>query len=406
MYKFLSFLFLGITLFCFTGCDDNEANSIPPIEGYEFESSEITVSADTHVFTLPVSCVYEYVNPMWTIWTIGEYDSTVNGLPDWRYEGGAYIVEDNKVTYKWVTAERIVTANRKCPSLKLTLETNLSTEKRGCRILIDNKYKESGIEHWYTGCIDIWQEGKGANAGDDSDQPVHVSVRYKGQIYSSEASFDENGKYIFENDDMSELMERLSSRNDIETFVLEDGIVDFYDSEDIDSNQGLKKILKAVESPDNSESENTLFQGRSRSSDNPFANMPENDIAGCILHDDTDFSDRFIYCGMTNIWASHDYNYLTTQNMNDKISSIAVIYRGTYPTHCAVLTVWEDSHYNNGDNDRTKHRMNFVATYNQTQLKWPNLKNIPCLHSGDSWNDRISSISFHVGNYEDYPKIY
>ena len=85
--------------------------------------------------------------------------------------------------------------------------------------------------------------------------------------------------------------------------------------------------------------------------------------------------------------------------LNDKVTSLVVAYDGDDDEVCAVLTVWEVIHYNYGDNDRTKHRLSFVASYESPRVMRDNLKNIKCIGSGDSWNDRISSYSFYFGNY-------
>ena len=73
---------------------------------------------------------------------------------------------------------------------------------------------------------------------------------------------------------------------------------------------------------------------------------------------------------------------------------------------CSVLTVWEDSYFNYGDLDRQKHRISFVADYNNRKVSRNNLKNIMCLNSGKNWNDRISSYSFNMGIFNRHLKDY
>ena len=85
--------------------------------------------------------------------------------------------------------------------------------------------------------------------------------------------------------------------------------------------------------------------------------------------------------------------------LNGKVSSLAVAYNGDNAEICAVLTVWEDSYFNFGDYDRTKHRISFIASKATPHISWPSLKKIKCMGSSNSWNDRISSFSFHFGYY-------
>ena len=56
--------------------------------------------------------------------------------------------------------------------------------------------------------------------------------------------------------------------------------------------------------------------------------------------------------------------------------------------------------------DRTKHRTNFVATHSSRIKAVYNLKKVSCFNAHDSWNDRISSISFHVGYADSLPEEY
>lgn len=58
------------------------------------------------------------------------------------------------------------------------------------------------------------------------------------------------------------------------------------------------------------------------------------------------------------------------------------------------------SNFNEGDNDRTKHRVSFIASRYYPEVKWATLKDLSCIGSHNSWNDRISSYAFYMGNYE------
>lgn len=51
-------------------------------------------------------------------------------------------------------------------------------------------------------------------------------------------------------------------------------------------------------------------------------------------------------------------------------------------------------------------RTNFVATHSSRTKAVYNLKKVSCFNAYDSWNDRISSISFHVGYADNLPEEY
>lgn len=113
-----------------------------------------------------------------------------------------------------------------------------------------------------------------------------------------------------------------------------------------------------------------------------------------------------MYYNLLGLNKFEDCNKMSNKNLNDKVSSLAVSYNGTNKDVCAVLTIWEDSDYNNGDNDRTKHRISVIATYDQRKVMYPDLKKIKCIGSSNSWNDRISSLSFHFGYVDSQWKNY
>jgi len=117
---------------------------------------------------------------------------------------------------------------------------------------------------------------------------------------------------------------------------------------------------------------------------------------------------NFIFCHVLkkNPYDIYEIPYMKSVGLNDKVSSLMVRYNMDDPNGCAILTVWEDSNFNHDDNDRTKHRTNFVATYTERTKAVGNLKNVSCFNAHDSWNDRISSISFHVGYADSLPKEY
>lgn len=138
----------------------------------------------------------------------------------------------------------------------------------------------------------------------------------------------------------------------------------------------------------------------------PFQWQSSNALGYCALFDDSNYTDTYMYYNLLGLNKFEDCNKMSNKNLNDKVSSLAVSYNGTNKDVCAVLTIWEDSDYNNGDNDRTKHRISVIATYDQRKVMYPDLKKIKCIGSSNSWNDRISSLSFHFGYVDSQWKNY
>lgn len=224
-----------------------------------------------------------------------------------------------------------------------------------------------------------------------------TKIRYKKHTYESAVSEDENGNMVYEDAQTAELMASLANRDDIETVVIGD-MVYLFDSEDMKSDKKLRKLLRG-EAPIRSEASGNTGVGTYASEGSAFANMNASDKGFAILFDDKYYTD-------TRFWGNFGSDYDTFLDvpdmeevgLNDKVSSLAVSYEGSSSDICFVLTVWEDKNYNNGDNDRTKHRVSFIATSENRRTCVGNLKNVPCINSSNSWNDRISSISMHYGN--------
>lgn len=127
------------------------------------------------------------------------------------------------------------------------------------------------------------------------------------------------------------------------------------------------------------------------------------DLACLELWDDTNFKDTYREFHIKDYYTSHDIRILKDYGLNDKVSSLKIHNKLTNYSLIAIVTVWEDSNFNHGDHDRTKHRMNFYANSNGIG-SYGNLKKIPC--GGSSWNDRISSFSFHIGYQSSLPSTY
>lgn len=130
------------------------------------------------------------------------------------------------------------------------------------------------------------------------------------------------------------------------------------------------------------------------------------DYACLELWDDTNYSDTYKDFHISDYYTSIDVGALKDYGLNDKVSSLKIHNKMSSSNLIAIVTVWEDSNFNHGDHDRTKHRMNFYATTSMTVNSFANLKQILCGSSGNNWNDRISSLSFHIGYSNSMPITY
>lgn len=251
----------------------------------------------------------------------------------------------------------------------------------------------------------ITQQGKGG------ELTYTLTARYKGKEYVTVAH-SIGDEVTYEDEEFSALNEYLGTRDDVETFINPDGSIDIYDSQDARASRRFRE-LTAEEKQAYSLLDIPVADHRSRlrSQSNPWEGMNSTDKAFCAVWDDNTYHDSHIWMNISasdNLYKLFDYPYLTSQGMNDKISSISMSYNLSDANLCAIVTVWEDSYYNNSDRGatRSKHRTNFVATYNTPTPTWVNLRQIPCIGSSNTWNDRISSLSFHIGYASSLPKQY
>lgn len=61
-----------------------------------------------------------------------------------------------------------------------------------------------------------------------------MKIRYKGVIYSTMAELDENGDYIYDNPEFEKMVNYLDSTPGIDAVVMDDTIVDYFDSKPLD----------------------------------------------------------------------------------------------------------------------------------------------------------------------------
>ena len=380
--------FWGILTFCLglIGCNEEDNYPWPaePIITFSTNIRDTVLSSNPHEFLISVSPKKDATIQIWEeILVNGIWDESLPGEDDkW------YINTGNR---DWVKLEKVMKDGTW--AVKVTAEPNETDERRGIRFYVYTKVKGQ-YAHYCSNEVKIWQNSKKEN---EEENPFEVKVRYKGKMHSSMATLDENGHFVYENADFAEFMEDMARRDGIEAVAQESGIIDYYDNDDVEAVAAIRQMMLPVESTAWTESRWSTLATRSNA--DPYLFMDTNALAYCALFDDKGYKDTHIHQNFTSLTDYYDQEKMKNVGMNDKTTSLAVAYNGSDSTICAVLTVWEDTDYNYGDNNRTKHRMNFVASYNNPTMGWPNLKHVPCLTGGDSWNDRISSISFHFGHY-------
>lgn len=238
-----------------------------------------------------------------------------------------------------------------------------------------------------------------------------VHAMYKNADYYSLAVL-EGDSISYLDGRFNELMEKVEKISGSVSFVHLDGSVEYFDSqEEFYAKYGIRDLNEQEKSRClNVERLNEPLipsaRGIVANYQNAIAQMNSNDLVYAGVYDDTYYSDTHIFMHITDPYQIHEYPHLKSQRLNDKISSLVVLYNMDDRDLCAILTVWEDSNYNTDDHDRTKHRTNFVATYTNRTNNVGNLKKVSCFHAHDSWNDRISSLSFRVGHADSLPNEY
>lgn len=248
--------------------------------------------------------------------------------------------------------------------------------------------------------------------GEEESDTFTVHAIYKGIDYSSAAVSDCDRIY-YQDQSFIDLMERIENTEGSVSFVLNDSVVEYFDSQDeFCEKYGIRELTEEEKARcANAERLNTnetapSTRGIVSKHNAAIGQMNPDDLAYCGVYDDTYYSDTHIFMHLTDSMQVYTINKLKKYKLNDKISSLVVMYNMKDPELCAILTVWEDSNYNYGDHDRTKHRTNFIATKNSPINTVGNLKKVSCFNAHDSWNDRISSLSFHLGYADSLPKEY
>lgn len=218
------------------------------------------------------------------------------------------------------------------------------------------------------------------------------TIIYKDKEYKTLCESRNDSLFILD-EDIDNLQKRIFSNPKSASLVLSDDVIEYFDSQEEFLNKyGIRELTKAEE-------EKVRLRPQTR-------DPQYNSLAYAVLFDDTRFRDTRYEMDITDPDQDFTIKKLKDYGMNDKTSSIKVQYTLGDENYCAILTVWEDSDFNYGDNDKTKHRTNFIATWRHTKQEWGNLKKIYCFNAHDSWNDRISSCAFRIGAVGSAPPEY
>lgn len=369
------------------------------IDTYDYQNSDTIVSASSHEFIL--SMIGDDQPKDWDIlglkiWNGNNLPDTIStesfNWHDWEpWQDETPIPTGNIITYDWISFEKQITS--KSPQIKISAAENKSETARAALLWFGNVYETIG----YCGYIIIAQKAM------PDMNPFTMKIRYNGKLYSTQASLNLNEELIFENPEFSKIIAQIESLPEVEAFVLENDIVDYFDLSNQKASMAIKKLYQAVHDDTNCTIRTDLPLTRSK---DPYRFENIMALGYFAMFDDSGFSDTFTYDNLFNLNDICDEQNMRNIGLNDKVSSLAVSYKGTDPDICSVLTIWEDSYFNNCDNDRTKHRISIVATKNNPRVSWENLKSLKCINSSNSWNDRISSFSFAFGNYDTYFKDY
>ena len=388
-------------------CKNEDMDIIGSNFGYEitFSKDEIILSSEKQVFYIDVIDKKGFLNKYkkdWIYYGIGvaeyedffPYEALLNGSSYVPYKDlmFRYFIEENysdELDLGWISFKKIKTDD--ISRIMITVEENKSENPRiiGLEISYPQVFKEGKGDYCYYGFLKITQEGK------IDTQPYTMKARYKGKIYETIAYNDPNEGIVIENEEFKALIDKLSEMDMVETIIMDDEIVDYFDEEDFNQNPQLASYRTQIEKGMSTDRRNDIFQTRATG----FEYMSSSALGYCAVFDDTGFTDTHLVSNLTSLDDSWNIDLMSYYGMNDKVSSVAVAYKGSDPTLTAVMTAWEDSHFNHGDDYRSKHRISFIASYYNPHVSWTNLKNIYCLGTKKNWNDRISSLTFHFGYY-------
>lgn len=383
-----------------TSCNDDEGYDYRSWDKvFAFDYPDTTLTASPHTFSLVIHAVSTIPVPDdWGIISVSEWnnegdeDNYDYQEGDWWYlyptDSPLWEVEPSNTFdgYDWI---HLTTGNADGQTvLNVEVAQNDTGKERAIRLYVGvDDYKGKLVAE-----LIIIQKP----APDQT--PFTYTARYKNVMRSSSAHLDMDEKIVFDDPDFAAWIADIESKDGIRIIIMDDEVVDYYDDEDEASNPAVKSITEVVDASRPFALRHDLVNIPTRAN-GAWNDMEDNALGYFAMFDDDNYSDTHTSTNLYEFDKTRDCNNMRDIGLNDKVTSLVVAYNGTDEKVCSVLTIWEDSHYNFGDNDRTKHRISFVASYERPRVMRDNLKNIKCIGSGDSWNDRISSFSFYFGNY-------
>jgi hypothetical protein len=385
----ISFILCILIISIFSSCDNENLDGIGILEGYHFESPDTTLSYNAQIVVLPLytNSNDEYVEDFGII-AVNEKNYSSTTIDE---EWNILILEFNEQSeYNADWAKLSIVNLNGHTMLKIELTENDTDTERALRIYAGKNIRGGA----YCGEIIVRQKTK--NTEDIAEQFTY-KVRYKGIVYESIA-YSVNNTITFEDSIFANFIANIESTDGVDMIIKENGIIDYIDNDDINKSPSLKSLFTRINAIRQDQIP-TIKPLCSRSLTNAYQWESSSSIGYFAAFDDSNYGNPEIHFSADSLSAFRDEPYLRDLGLNDKISSLVVKYSGNDSDICAVLTVWEDSNYNYGDNDRTKHRLSFIASKYNTTIEQNKLKNIKCINSSNSWNDRISSLSFHFGNY-------
>lgn len=262
--------------------------------------------------------------------------------------------------------------------INVELDANESFSERRIRIY---SISDQVVDHVSPfGNIEIIQQ--------PAPQSFLLKAKFKGNVYSTMAELDSEGNFLYRSEEYAQLMREIDSNPDVQMVVMDDSTIHYYDSDDIAANQPYEDIRSLV-----ADNGNTSFTTRA----DGFEYQESEDLGYMAMYDNDHFAGKMHYKGLANYHFTYNIPSMKPMGLNDKITSIAVGYNGPDPIVCTVLTIWEDTDYNHGDDNRSKHRISIVASQNNPKVSLPDLKKIKKIGSSKSWNDCISAFSLHFG---------
>ncbi|MDE6804305.1 MAG: hypothetical protein K2J29_06715 [Muribaculaceae bacterium] len=367
---------------------------------YHYHPDSI-VSADAHELTFYTKKMrhdYHWDKTYMDI-TLWDYDAIdgygIKGDNAGAWKGCDFKKDGNTLSYDWISFELVINGEEYW--VNVHVKPNDTGKERCARFEI-TEYPEVYLT-WRTTLI-VTQKPV------IDDTPFEIKARYKENIYSTQAHLDSMENLVFEDTEFSEMMKMLQNREDIECVILEDGIIDYFDNEDMKSNPILNALTTRASMVNTPELTRSGCPNHSENLHNGYRFMDSDAVGYFGLFDDTNFKDTYFAKSVTSKYTVFDLPYTGDAGLENKISSVALAYEATDKDVCAVLTLWEDGSYNFGDIYRKSHRISLIATPSHPHVWHSNLKNVPCLNSSQSWNDRISSCSFHFGilgtSFKDY----